>query len=47
MKTLHVENNLHWSLGVSLNEDLFRMRASHSSENLAIFKRIPFNLLKQ
>lgn len=42
-----IENNLHWSLDISFNEDHSRIRAGHSSQNLAIIRRIALNLLKQ
>ena len=42
-----IENNLHWSLDVSFNEDHSRVRAGYSSQNLAIMRRIALNLLKQ
>lgn len=42
-----IEINLHWSLDVSFNEDLNRVRSGHASENLAIVRRIALNLLKQ
>lgn len=42
-----IENNLHWSLDISFNEDHSRVRAGHSSQNLAIVRRIALNLLKQ
>jgi hypothetical protein len=43
----HVEINLHWSLDVSFQEDLNRVRIGHAAENLAIVRRIALNLLKQ
>ena len=42
-----IENNLHWSLDISFNEDHSRVRAGYSSQNLAIVRRISLNLLKQ
>lgn len=42
-----IENNLHWSLDISFNEDHSRVRTGHSSQNLAIIRRIALNLLKQ
>jgi predicted transposase YbfD/YdcC len=41
-----IENNLHWSLDVSFNEDHSRIRTGNSSENLATVRRIALNLLK-
>lgn len=46
-KHWNVENNLHWSLDVSFNEDLSRVRIGHAAENLAVIRRIALNLLKQ
>ena len=42
-----IENNLHWSLDISFNEDHSRVRAGYSAQNLAIIRRIALNLLKQ
>ena len=41
-----VENNLHWSLDVSFNEDANRTRTDNSSENLSIVRRVALNLLQ-
>lgn len=46
-KHWNVENNLHWSLDVSFNEDLSRVHIGHAAENLAVIRRIALNLLKQ
>lgn len=42
-----IENNLHWSMDVSFNEDACRIRTGHAAENLATVRRIALNLLKQ
>lgn len=42
-----IENNLHWQLDVSFNEDLCRVREGHGDENLAILRHIALNLLKK
>ena len=42
-----IEINLHWSLDVSFNEDLSRVRIGHAAENLAVVRHIALNLLKQ
>ncbi len=42
-----VENQLHWVLDVSFNEDDSRIRKDNSPENLAIIRHIALNLLKQ
>ena len=40
-----IENTLHWSLDVSLNEDQSRVRTGHAAENLARLRHITLNLL--
>jgi predicted transposase YbfD/YdcC len=42
-----VENNLHWQLDVSFNEDQRRIRIGHGAENFSRLSRIALNLLKQ
>jgi predicted transposase YbfD/YdcC len=42
-----VENNLHWQLDVSFNEDQSRIRKGHSAENFSRLNRIALNLLKR
>ena len=41
-----VENNLHWQLDVSMNEDACRIRQRNSTENLATVRHTSLNLLK-
>ena len=41
-----VENNLHWQLDVSFNEDQRRIRKDHGAENFSRLCRIALNLLK-
>lgn len=41
-----VENNLHWHLDVSFNEDDRRLRKGHSAENFSRLCRMSLNLLK-
>jgi len=41
-----VENNLHWQLDVSLDEDQRRIRVGHGAENFSRLCRIALNLLK-
>jgi predicted transposase YbfD/YdcC len=42
-----VENNLHWQLDVSFNEDDRRIRKGHGAENFSRLSRIALNLLKR
>ncbi len=42
-----VENQLHWTLDVSFNEDQCRVRIENAAENLARIRRISLILLKQ
>lgn len=41
-----IENSLHWSLDVSLNEDQCRVRVGHAAENFAILRHLALNILK-
>jgi predicted transposase YbfD/YdcC len=41
-----VENNLHWQLDISFNEDRRRIRKGHGAENFSRLCRIALNLLK-
>jgi predicted transposase YbfD/YdcC len=40
-----IENNLHWNLDVSFNEDLSRMRVGDEDKNFALIRKIILNLL--
>lgn len=42
-----VENQLHWTLDVSFNEDQSRARTGHAPENLSTLRCLALNLLKQ
>ena len=42
-----IENTLHWSLDVSLNEDQNRVRTGHAAQNLARLRHITLNLLQR
>lgn len=42
-----VENNLHWQLDVSFNEDQGRARKGHGAENYSRLSRIALNLIKR
>lgn len=41
-----IENSLHWVLDDSLREDRCTARRGHATENLALMRKIVFNLLK-
>lgn len=42
-----IENSLHWTLDVTLNEDASRIRVLNAPENIAIIRRIGLNLLQK
>lgn len=42
-----IENNLHWILDVSFGDDAAKTYAGDAAENLAIVRRIAYNLVKQ
>lgn len=42
-----IENQLHWSLDVSFNEDQCRVRKDHAPENFSIIRHIALNMLKK
>jgi len=42
-----IENNLHWQLDVTFDEDKLRMRVKNAAENLAILRRLVLNTIKQ
>lgn len=42
-----VENNLHWVLDVSFDEDARRIRKHHAPQNLSLLRHIALNLLGQ
>jgi predicted transposase YbfD/YdcC len=41
-----IENNLHWQLDVTFDEDKLRARAGYASQNLSIMRRMVLNTLK-
>ena len=42
-----IENNLHWQLDVSFQEDASRVENRHGAENLSLFRKLALSLLKQ
>jgi len=42
-----IENELHWTLDVAMNEDHSRVRKDQAPENFAVLRHIALNLLKQ
>lgn len=42
-----IENELHWVLDIAFREDDSRVRMGHGAQNLAIFRHMAVNLLKQ
>lgn len=42
-----IENQLHWRLDVSMNEDQCRLRTGHGAENFSRLRRIALNKLKR
>ncbi len=42
-----IENNLHWVLDVSLQEDQSRARTGYAAENLALLRKLTLNLLRK
>ena len=42
-----VENNLHWVLDIGFREDECRIRKGFGAENMAVYRQIALNLLKQ
>ena len=41
-----IENNLHWSLDVTFNEDRSRLRTGHGAKNMAVVRRFALNLVR-
>ena len=41
-----IENNLHWALDVTFNEDQCRVRKDHGAENFAVVRHIALNLIR-
>ena len=42
-----IENELHWTLDMTFDEDRSRVRKDYGAENLAVLRHIALNLLKQ
>jgi predicted transposase YbfD/YdcC len=42
-----IENNLHWQLDVTFDEDCCRMRKDHAANNFAAIRRIALNMLRK
>ncbi len=42
-----IENQLHWVLDVSFNEDLSRVRRGNAAENMSVLRHLVLNLLKK
>jgi predicted transposase YbfD/YdcC len=42
-----IENNLHWTLDVTFNEDQSRLRAGHGAKNMAVVRHFALNLMRQ
>lgn len=41
-----IENNLHWALDVSFNEDAARNRAGNGPQNLSLVRKLALNIIK-
>lgn len=41
-----IENNLHWQLDVTFDEDKLRVRLGYAAQNLSVMRRMILNLLK-
>jgi predicted transposase YbfD/YdcC len=42
-----IENQLHWVLDMTFNEDACRVRTEHAAQNLALIRHFVFNLLRR
>jgi predicted transposase YbfD/YdcC len=42
-----IENNLHWQLDVSFDEDRCRLRKDYAARNFATIRRVALNMLRQ
>ena len=41
-----IENNLHWTLDVTFNEDFSRLRKGHGATNMAVVRHFAINLVR-
>ena len=41
-----IENTLHWTLDVTFQEDLSRVRKGHGAQNMALVRKFAFNKLR-
>lgn len=42
-----IENQVHWQLDVSFNEDQYRLRTGHAAEDFSRLRRIALDLLER
>jgi predicted transposase YbfD/YdcC len=42
-----IENRLHWTLDVTFNEDMARLRTGHGAKNMAVVRHFAINLVRQ
>jgi predicted transposase YbfD/YdcC len=42
-----IENNLHWTLDVTFNEDQSRLRTGHGAKNMAVVRHFALNLVRK
>jgi predicted transposase YbfD/YdcC len=42
-----IENQLHWTLDVTFNEDQSRLRKGHGAKNMAVIRHLALNLVRQ
>jgi len=42
-----IENNLHWTLDVTFNEDQSRLRTGHGARNMAVIRHFALNLVRK
>src|SRR5438128_11066396 len=42
-----IENNLHWTLDVTFNEDQSRLRTGHGAKNMAVIRHFALNLVRK